>query len=174
MRDTGIVVQENGQLGIRATFKKRYITLAPIAGVVGLAFNVKDPNKVTSANLLRPFYIYLSIFVFASVARWRWVRGHYHRLTREGPPWSPHRRQTRPPHGRLHERHRRGKQIVRVYYPIPDIFITPPCSVQGEDVFIPMSCLLGGQARAGFGWNMLMDCLAEGRGISLPVKRAYL
>ena len=35
-------------------------------------------------------------------------------------------------------------------------------------MFIPMTDLLGGQPRAGFGWNMLMDCLAEGRGISLP------
>ena len=41
-------------------------------------------------------------------------------------------------------------------------------TVEGEDVFIPMTDLLGGQPRAGFGWNMLMDCLAEGRGISLP------
>jgi alkylation response protein AidB-like acyl-CoA dehydrogenase len=31
-----------------------------------------------------------------------------------------------------------------------------------------MDDILGGQKRAGFGWNMLMDCLAEGRGISLP------
>ena len=44
MRDLGIVEVQNGVLGIRATFKKRYITLAPIAGIVGLAFNLKDPN----------------------------------------------------------------------------------------------------------------------------------
>ena len=48
MRDTGVVVEEKGQLWIRTTFKKRYITLAPIAGVVGLAFNLKDPNNVCS------------------------------------------------------------------------------------------------------------------------------
>lgn len=41
-------------------------------------------------------------------------------------------------------------------------------TVEGENVFIPMSDLLGGQSRAGYGWNMLMECLAEGRGISLP------
>ncbi len=28
--------------------------------------------------------------------------------------------------------------------------------------------IVGGQVRAGFGWNMLMDCLAEGRAVSLP------
>jgi len=44
MRDAGVVVEKDGVLGIQATFKKRYITLAPIAGVVGLAFVVKDPN----------------------------------------------------------------------------------------------------------------------------------
>jgi acyl-CoA dehydrogenase len=41
-------------------------------------------------------------------------------------------------------------------------------TVKGKDVFIPMTDLIGGQERAGFGWNMLMDCLAEGRSISLP------
>lgn len=41
-------------------------------------------------------------------------------------------------------------------------------TVEGEDVFIPLDMIIGGRCRAGFGWNMLMDCLAEGRGISLP------
>lgn len=38
----------------------------------------------------------------------------------------------------------------------------------GRDVFIPMSQLVGGIERAGQGWRMLVECLAEGRGISLP------
>ncbi len=41
-------------------------------------------------------------------------------------------------------------------------------TVEGEEVFIPLDQIIGGRERAGFGWNMLMDCLAEGRGISLP------
>ena len=41
-------------------------------------------------------------------------------------------------------------------------------SVKGENVFIPMEKIIGGQERCGFGWNMLMDCLAEGRSVSLP------
>jgi alkylation response protein AidB-like acyl-CoA dehydrogenase len=41
-------------------------------------------------------------------------------------------------------------------------------TVKGSDVFIPMDMLIGGQERAGSGWRMLMECLAEGRGISLP------
>ncbi|CAN0491316.1 unnamed protein product, partial [Hapterophycus canaliculatus] len=46
MRDVGYVTEENGVMGVRATFKKRYITLAPVAGIVGLAFNLKDPNNL--------------------------------------------------------------------------------------------------------------------------------
>merc|ERR1719291_656815 len=30
-----------------------------------------------------------------------------------------------------------------------------------------MSSILGGQERCGFGWNMFVECLAEGRGVSL-------
>jgi acyl-CoA dehydrogenase len=35
-------------------------------------------------------------------------------------------------------------------------------TVQGENVFIPMSAVIGGEDRCGFGWNMLMECLGEG------------
>mmetsp|Transcript_19288 Transcript_19288/g.56289 ORF Transcript_19288/g.56289 Transcript_19288/m.56289 type:complete len:546 (-) Transcript_19288:245-1882(-) len=41
-------------------------------------------------------------------------------------------------------------------------------TVEGENVWIPMSLILGGQDRCGFGWNMFVECLAEGRGVSLP------
>lgn len=39
---------------------------------------------------------------------------------------------------------------------------------RGENVFIPLSQLIGGPEGAGKGWRMLVECLAEGRGISLP------
>ena len=39
---------------------------------------------------------------------------------------------------------------------------------QGRDVFVPMSQLIGGAEYVGQGWRMLVECLAEGRGISLP------
>ncbi|HET9483422.1 MAG TPA: acyl-CoA dehydrogenase family protein, partial [Xanthomonadales bacterium] len=35
-------------LGVRLTFDKRYITLAPVATVVGLAFRLHDPEKLLS------------------------------------------------------------------------------------------------------------------------------
>ena len=41
-------------------------------------------------------------------------------------------------------------------------------TVEGENVWIPMSSILGGQERCGFGWNTFVECLAEGRGVSLP------
>lgn len=45
-------------------------------------------------------------------------------------------------------------------------------TVEGEDVWIPMSHILGGQERCGFGWHMFVECLAEGRGVSLPASSA--
>ena len=45
-------------------------------------------------------------------------------------------------------------------------------TVEGEDVWIPMNNILGGQDRCGFGWHMFVECLAEGRGVSLPAGSA--
>lgn len=50
MRDVGVVVHEvvNGKktLGVRLSWDKRYITLAPVATLVGLAFNLRDPDHL--------------------------------------------------------------------------------------------------------------------------------
>ncbi|WP_414831614.1 acyl-CoA dehydrogenase [Afifella sp. YEN Y35] len=50
MTDTGVVTRgtHNGEevLGIRLNFSKRYITLSPIATVIGLAFKMKDPDHL--------------------------------------------------------------------------------------------------------------------------------
>ena len=50
--DYGIVCEGewNGAkvLGVKLTFDKRYITLAPVATVIGLAFRLYDPNKLLS------------------------------------------------------------------------------------------------------------------------------
>ena len=42
----------------------------------------------------------------------------------------------------------------------------------GEDVFIPMDWVIGGEKMAGQGWRMLMECLSAGRSISLPSSSA--
>jgi len=120
----GEVVERNGQLGIVASFNKRYITLAPVAGVVGLAFQLKDPNGL--------------------------LKGQGH----EGITIA------------LLERDHPGLNMGNRHDPLVASFMNG--TVTGEDVFIPMKSIIGGQERCGFGWNMLMDCLAEGRSVSLP------
>jgi acyl-CoA dehydrogenase len=48
--DTGVICKGRWQgaevLGVRLNFSKRYITLAPIATVIGLAFRLFDPDKL--------------------------------------------------------------------------------------------------------------------------------
>lgn len=45
--DTGVVYRRtDGELGIRLDFDKRYITLAPVATLVGLAFRLRDPHRL--------------------------------------------------------------------------------------------------------------------------------
>lgn len=124
MRDKGVVCEQDGVLGIRATFNKRYITLAPVATCVGLAVDVKDPQGL---------------------------------LKGKGNPGIT---------VALLERNHPGLQMGKRHDTISIPFMNGP--VTGEDVFIPMSKIIGGQERVGYGWNMLMDCLAEGRSISLP------
>ncbi len=56
--DTGIVCYGdfNGQqhvLGIRVTWEKRYITLAPVATLLGLAFKLYDPDHLLGAETSR-------------------------------------------------------------------------------------------------------------------------
>ncbi|WP_368903096.1 acyl-CoA dehydrogenase, partial [Proteus mirabilis] len=52
--DSGVVCMGEWQgeqvLGIRLTWNKRYITLAPIATVLGLAFKLRDPDHLLSDN----------------------------------------------------------------------------------------------------------------------------
>lgn len=50
MRDVGVVTYDLYQgrktLGVRLTWDKRYITLAPVATLLGLAFHLHDPEKL--------------------------------------------------------------------------------------------------------------------------------
>jgi acyl-CoA dehydrogenase len=52
--DTGVVCRGLWQgrevLGLRLNFSKRYITLAPIATVIGLAFRMQDPDRLLGGN----------------------------------------------------------------------------------------------------------------------------
>ena len=126
--DTGIVCRQvyNGveTLGLRVTWDKRYITLGPIATILGLAFRVKDPDHLlgTADDL-----------------------GITCALIPTDHP---------------------GVEIGRRHRPLVAQFQNGPN--WGNDVFIPMDFIIGGQAMIGQGWKMLMNCLAAGRSISLP------
>jgi len=120
------VVRKNdkGELGVVANFKKRYITLAPVAGVVGVGLDLRDPDKLLGSVGSEGFSVALL------------ERGH--------------------PGLKLGPRH----------MPLNAAFMNG--TVEGENVWIPMSMMLGGQGRCGFGWNMFVEALAEGRGVCLP------
>ena len=128
MTDTGIVCkgQFEGKecLGISVTWNKRYITLAPVATVLGLAFKMYDPEQLLSDEVDRGITVALI-------------------------PTS-------------HE----GVQIGHRHFPMGMTFMNGP--TRGENVFIPLEWIIGGVEQAGQGWRMLVECLSEGRAISLP------
>ncbi len=129
MPDYGIVCRQefNGQkdvLGMRVTWDKRYITLGPVATLLGLAFKVYDPDHLLGDET--DLGITLALI----------------------PTDTP------------------GVNIGRRHFPLNVVFMNGPNS--GKDVFIPMDWIIGGRERVGQGWRMLMECLADGRGISLP------
>ncbi|WP_224991409.1 acyl-CoA dehydrogenase [Acinetobacter pittii] len=127
--DSGVVCYgeyEGAQvLGLRMNFSKRWITLAPIATVVGLAFKLYDPDGLLGDKDKIEYGITCAL-IPASHAGVKIGARHY--------PGSPFMNGT----------------------------------VEGEDVFIPIDWIIGGQENAGKGWRMLMECLGVGRGISLP------
>lgn len=48
--DRGQVVKKDGKLFIKIKINKRYITLAPIANIAGLAFNLEDPDDLLESG----------------------------------------------------------------------------------------------------------------------------
>ncbi len=126
--DYGIVCkgQWNGAnvLGVKLTFDKRYITLAPVASLIGLAFRAYDPEGLIGDT--KDIGITLAL------------------LPRDTP----------------------GVEIGRRHFPLNSPFQNGP--IHGEEVFIPLSQLIGGVEMVGKGWNMLNECLAVGRSITLP------
>ncbi len=127
--DSGVVCYDEYEgaqvLGLRMNFSKRWITLAPIATVVGLAFKLYDPEGLLGDKNKTEYGITCAL-IPASHAGVKIGARHY--------PGSPFMNGT----------------------------------VEGEDVFIPIDWIIGGQQNAGKGWRMLMECLGVGRGISLP------
>ena len=129
MPDNGVVCHgefngETNVLGIRLNWEKRYITLGPVATLLGLAFRLYDPDQLLGTE--HDLGITLALIPTSTPGI---VIGHRH-------------------------------------LPLNMAFMNGPN--QGKDVFIPMDMIIGGQARIGQGWRMLMESLATGRSISLP------
>lgn len=128
MPDFGIVCHgeyEGKQvLGMRVTWEKRYITLGPVATLLGLAFKAYDPDGLLGDE--EELGITCALIPTDTA----------------------------------------GVNIGRRHFPLNQAFMNGPNS--GENVFIPMEWIIGGQEMVGQGWRMLMESLSVGRGISLP------
>lgn len=128
MTDTGVVCRGhfNGRevLGVRLNWDKRYITLAPVATLLGLAFRLRDPQHLLGDK--GDVGITLALI----------------------PVNTP------------------GVEMGGRHLPLHVAFMNGP--TRGRDVFIPLDWIIGGAAGAGDGWRMLMECLADGRAVSLP------
>lgn len=111
-------------LGLNLTLDKRWITLAPIATLIGLAVNLKDPE------------------------------GHLQGVGQEGITCLLIPRDTE--HLEIGNRH------------LPSNHGFMNGTIRGKDIFVPVDTIIGGQAKAGQGWQMLVECLSIGRSISLP------
>jgi acyl-CoA dehydrogenase len=132
--DAGAIISEgvlfkgdDGEIYIRLNWKKRWITLAAISTIIGLAFKLKDPQ-----NLLG--------------------KGEDLGITAGLIPSST-----------------KGVVIGRRHDPLGVPFFN--CPTEGHDVVVKAKdAIVGGLEGSGKGWQMLMECLAAGRGVSLPAQ----
>ena len=130
--DSGIVCkgQWNGEeiLGMRLTFDKRYITLAPVATVIGLAFKMYDPDGLLGDE--KELGITCALL----------------------------------------PRDTDGMEIGNRHFPLNVPFQNGP--IKGQDIFVPLDYIIGGNKMIGQGWRMLVECLSVGRVITLPSSSA--
>jgi len=129
MSDSGVVCHgsfdgKDNVLGIRLSWEKRYITLGPVATVLGLAFKLYDPEHLLGEQT--DIGITLALIKTDTA----------------------------------------GIDIGSRHFTANHMFMNGPN--RGKDVFIPMDWVVGGEAYVGKGWTMLMNCLSDGRAISLP------
>ena len=126
--DSGVVCKGKWHgkqiIGMRLNWNKRYITLAPVATVLGLAFKLYDPDHLIGD------------------------KDKYGITAALIPTDTP------------------GVTVGRRHYPMSIAFQNGPTS--GEDVFVPLDYIIGGQEMAGKGWKMLVELLSVGRAITLP------
>lgn len=128
IQSTAIVVKKNidgkSVLGLNITLDKRWITLAPVATLIGLAVNLKDPDGLLAGE------------------------------GEEGITCL------------LISRDTENLEIGNRHLPAEQPFMNG--TIRGKDIFAPITTIIGGQKKAGGGWQMLVECLSIGRSISLP------
>lgn len=117
---------DDGKMYIRLNWNKRWITLAAISTVIGLAFRLRDPENLMGKGE--------DLGITAALV----------------PAKTP------------------GVTIGRRHDPLGVPFHN--CPTQGKDVIIPIDQVVGGTDGFGRGWQMVTECLAAGRGISLPAQ----
>jgi len=120
--DEGIVELIDGKPMIKITLNKRYITLAPVSNLIGIAFKVHDPQ-----------YLLPNKKSGITVA--------------------------------LIENSQSG--LLQNTYHNPNNAGFPNGTLKGT-IYIDPKQVIGGENNIGEGWKMLMECLAVGRGVSLP------
>jgi acyl-CoA dehydrogenase len=111
-------------LGLMLTLNKRWITLSPIATLIGLAVKLKDPDGLLNGVGMEGITCLL--------------------IPRDS----------------------ENLQIGNRHLPADQPFMNG--TIRGEDIFVPITSIIGGQENAGRGWQMLVECLSIGRSISLP------
>jgi acyl-CoA dehydrogenase len=114
----------NGEIKIRLNWNKRYITLGAYATLIGIAFQLKDPEKLLFSQE--------DVGITCALI--------------------PHTTQ--------------GVRQGRRHNPLFTPFVNSP--LNGENVVVGLDAVIGEKAGLGKGWQMLMECLSAGRGISLP------
>ena len=117
---------DDGKLYMKLSWNKRWITLAAVSTLVGLAFRLRDPKNLLGKG--EDLGITCALI----------------------PSTTP------------------GVVLGKRHDPLSIPFYN--CPTQGKDVVLPLDAIIGGPEMAGKGWTMLMDCLAAGRGISLPAQ----
>ena len=120
--DEGTVKNINGKIKIEIKLNKRYITLAPISNLIGIAFRLNDPN-----SLLKNGKNGITLALVES--------------SQEG--------------------------LLQKTFHNPNNAGFPNGTLKGT-IYIDPEQVIGGSDRIGDGWKMLMECLAVGRGVSLP------
>jgi acyl-CoA dehydrogenase len=124
----GVLFRGNdGKLYVRLNWNKRWITLAAISTIIGLAFKLRDPENLLGKGE--------DVGITCALV----------------PSKTP------------------GVVIGKRHDPLGVPFYN--CPTQGKDVVIDVeSAIVGGVGGIGLGWKMLMECLAAGRGVSLPAQ----